>query len=165
MEFSTRVDKTVQLLTVFSIVVLVGVYFLLKTCSKFSDAGQSFYFGFMVVALATPYLFAPRRFVIDSYGIEINRLIGTLRIPWNSVIEVKRYGRISRTKDIRCIFGSSGLYGYFGLFWVKGLGWVNAYLTSLDDCVLIVAERKKYLLSPSLVDEFLSTAHSFKSTG
>lgn len=160
MEFEPQTERQTQILTTIAVLFLVVLYFVVMIREEITPAGRSVYLAFVVLIIGVPYLFAPRRFIVDTNGIEIKRLIGSVMISWDSVREVRLYRKLSITRDIRNFFGSQGLYGYFGLYLLKGEGKVHAYLTSLTDCVLVVAEKKKYLLSPYPTDEFLRTVNS-----
>lgn len=161
MEFEAKLDRHVQMLTVLSIVILGGIYLFMMVNSRCISGGKNLYFLFLILALLLPYIFAPRKFIVNSDGIGIKRIAGTVLIPWGSIKSVKRHKNISFGKGVITIFGSQGLYGYFGLFRIKNIGKVYAYLTSIKDCVLIETKSKKYLLSPYPVDEFLYTIQSF----
>lgn len=96
--------------------------------------------------IMVPYLFAPRAFSITSKGILIKRLIGGILIPFDDVLSVRRVkvGLGAR------LFGSGGLYGYYGLFYVSGLGRVWMYATDKDKLLLIKTRKgKNYIVSPS----------------
>lgn len=71
-----------------------------------------------VIALA--YAFSPRSFEISDGAFRVKRLIGDVTFPLTSL----RFVRDATPADFwGCVrlWGSGGLFGYYGLFWSKAL--------------------------------------------
>lgn len=110
--------------------------------------------GFIVILvciLVLPFLWAPRGYAVESNDVVIKRLIGEMRIA--AADQPRRWNWTWR--GIR-LWGSGGLYGYFGYFAFKGIGRVHMYATNRHNLVVIKDERsEKHLLSPDQPERFI----------
>ena len=101
--------------------------------------------------LALPFLWAPRGYAIRGDGILVKRAIGDAKI-----IVAEPPQRWSWTWWGIRLFGSGGLYGYYGYFAFRGLGKVLMYATNRHKLVLIRDDRgRRYLISPDNPQEFI----------
>ncbi|MEM2921967.1 MAG: PH domain-containing protein, partial [Candidatus Bathyarchaeia archaeon] len=105
------------------------------------------YLGVLIV----PYLWAPRGYSVSDRAVVVKRVIGGLEI--HPIGEPERWGWT--WWGIR-LFGSGGMYGYFGLFSFKGLGRVWMHATNRHNLVLIKTRGgKEALISPRDPDSFI----------
>jgi len=98
-----------------------------------------------------PILWVPQGFSIYDNTVIIRRIIG------NKSIKVKGTPEywVSISKGVR-LFGSGGLYGYYGLFWFKGMGRVWVYATRRKNLISITDDSgKKCIISPDNPDKFI----------
>jgi hypothetical protein len=110
--------------------------------------------GLLIAFFAFAY--SPRAYVVSDRAIEVERLIGNVQAPLEDVRESRRIN----TEDLRgCIrlWGSGGLFGYYGLFRTTRLGRCTWYVTNRKNVVVIIAQSKTTLYSPDDVDGFLET--------
>ena len=73
------------------------------------------------VIVVGAYAWSPRGYAVAERSITVNRLIGNVRIPLDSIREL----RAATADDFRgCLrlFGNGGLFGYYGLFRTSKLG-------------------------------------------
>jgi len=161
MEFNAKLDRSTQALTIFVIIVVVGVFFFIEKSNEVSSFIQNIYFAIAAAGLGLPYLLAPRKYYVDSSAVLVKRILGSVSIPVSAIEEIELYRDFGRRKLAVNIFGSSGFFGHFGLFWIKGVGVARVYLSSTKDCVRIRCGNKNYLLSPYPVEQFLETLSSF----
>jgi hypothetical protein len=108
--------------------------------------------GLACVLLA--YAWSPRGYVVAERAITIRRLIGDARVPLERVREARR----ASAGDLRgCIrlWGSGGLFGYYGLFRTGALGKSTWYVTHRSRAVVVATHSKTALFSPDDVDGFL----------
>ena len=109
--------------------------------------------------LFLPYLWSPRGYGISDRGVVVKRLIGNLIIENSG--EPKRW---QWTWWGLRLFGSGGLYGYFGLFALKGIGRVWMHATNRHNLVIIEDVRgREYLPSPDEPDKFIQQARALLS--
>ena len=101
--------------------------------------------------LGSLYLWAPRAYTVTDNKIVVKRLIGDLQITAAQKPERWRW----TWWGIR-LFGSGGLYGYYGYFSFRGLGRVCMHATNRNNLVLVKDEKgRRFLLSPSEPDKFI----------
>ena len=111
---------------------------------------------FSLLVLILAFAYSPRGYVISDRAIAVKRLIGDVVVPMENVREARR----SDAGDLRgCIrlWGSGGLFGYYGLFTTTRLGRCTWYVTDRKNIVVIATESKTTLYSPDDVDAFLET--------
>ena len=101
--------------------------------------------------LIIPLLWAPQRYLVKDNLVTVQRRVGNVRIAVSREPE-----RWKWTWWGLRLFGSGGLYGYFGYFYMKQIGSVRMYATNRHCMVLLVDEKgKKILVSPNEVDRFI----------
>jgi F0F1-type ATP synthase membrane subunit c/vacuolar-type H+-ATPase subunit K len=96
---------------------------------------------------------APRRYVIQSPDLVVQRWAGTVVIPLSSirVVEPLPAERVSRS--LRTL-GSAGFFGYYGRFRNRALGDYRLYATRSGGYVLVEADRP-YVLTPDAPARFI----------
>ncbi len=107
----------------------------------------------LVVLLS--YAYSPRGYALSEGSIIVNRLIGGVRIPLEQVREARR----TTSDDLRgCIrlWGSGGMFGYYGLFRTSKLKNCWWYVTDRRNTVVLITDAKTTLFSPDDVDGFLT---------
>jgi Bacterial PH domain len=103
---------------------------------------------------AVGFAYSPREYVVSSSSITVKRLVGDVRIP----LEGMREARATTKDDLRgCIrlWGSGGLFGYYGLFRTRTLGICTWYVTNRSHAVMVKTAAKTVLFSPDDKDGFL----------
>ncbi len=110
--------------------------------------------GIMVLfacALLMPLLWAPQGYTVKGNLVTVKRRIGEAEISVAKTPERWRW-----TWWGMRLFGSGGLYGYFGHFTFRGIGRVRMYATNRHSLVLLVDERgNKTLVSPNEPERFI----------
>jgi hypothetical protein len=105
----------------------------------------------LTLILASPFLWAPRGYVLHGNLVVVRRPIGEAEIAL-----AQPASRWKWTWWGLRLFGSGGMYGYFGLFTFRGLGTVRMYATHRHKLVLVTdVNGKKNLLSPDDPEEFV----------
>lgn len=153
MDFEARKDFAVKAITlIFNLSSLIPLAFYLYSPEKHLTPLLVFFI--MAAASALTWLFSPLSYQITEKKLKILRPFKNVEIDLSRITEIKRTDRESLKGTIR-LFGSGGLYGFFGLFYKKGLGKFYAYCTNSSDLVLIKAGRL-FLISPSQTETFIS---------
>jgi hypothetical protein len=105
----------------------------------------------LACVLVLPFLWAPRSYVVEANHVVVKRLIGETRI---TVADEPR--RWNWTWQGIRLWGSGGLYGYFGHFAFRGIGRVHMHATNRHNFVLIRDERsQKHVVSPDQPEKFI----------
>jgi hypothetical protein len=115
---------------------------------------NTFIGGLTLLIVFFAFAYSPKAYVVSGRAIEVERLIGNVQVPLEDVRETRRIN----TGDLRgCIrlWGSGGLFGYYGLFRTTRLGRCTWYVTNRKNVVVIIAQLKTTLYSPDDVDGFL----------
>ena len=101
--------------------------------------------------LGSLYLWAPRAYTVTDNKIIVKRLIGDFQITAAQKPERWRW----TWWGIR-LFGSGGLYGYYGFFSFRDLGRVCMHATNRNNLVLVKDKKgRRFLLSPSEPGKFI----------
>ncbi|MGD0682376.1 MAG: PH domain-containing protein [Terracidiphilus sp.] len=112
--------------------------------------------------LALAYLYSPQSYELSDGAILIKRLIGAVRLPLDSIREL-RTGNTDDFKGCIRLWASGGLFGYFGLFRTSKLGKCKWYMTNRRNSVIIVASAMTAVISPDNVSGFLAAVRSLVS--
>ncbi len=107
------------------------------------------------VFLFLAYAYSPQRYSVLDRAIVIERLIGNVRIPLDALSEVRAAAPDDIRGNIR-LFGSGGLFGYYGLFRNSKLGKSSWYVTNRGKIVVVVTQNKTALFSPDDPEGFVS---------
>ncbi len=100
-----------------------------------------------VALLVLAYAWSPRGYAIFDRMIIVKRLAGNIRIPVDSVREVRLATNDDFTGCIR-VWGSGGLFGYYGTFRTTKLGNSKWYVTDRGKAVIVSTSEKTIVLSP-----------------
>ena len=144
--FSATYDRTTRILSA-----IVGLGLLVAALAS----RNRFVASVSAVVAVLAYAFSPRGYVIADRTIIVKRLIGNVRIP----LENLRESRASTPADVTgCIrlWGSGGMFGYYGLFRTTKLGKSTWYVTRRDKMIVVVTDSKTTLYSPDDTAGFLA---------
>lgn len=89
----------------------------------------------------------PQYFFLENKHVGIKRFFKSIEIPVGKIIETRQIGKDELSGSIR-LFGSGGLFGYFGRFSNKKLGTYFLYAGNLKNLLLIKTDNKVYVISP-----------------
>jgi hypothetical protein len=145
-EFSVSYDRTTSIISVVCcallLLVAVAIQSVLAGCVSL-----------LIVALA--YAYSPRGYTLSARSLIVRRRIGSVSLSLEGVREARR----TTGDDLRgCIrlWGSGGLFGYYGLFRTTKLGKCWWYVTNRRNAVVVITGRKTTVFSPDDVDGFLA---------
>jgi hypothetical protein len=147
MPFSASYDRTTMIL---SAVVCLGLLAVIFAVHSVMLACLSLF------VMLVGYAYSPRSYVLEGRSVLVTRLAGTARIALDDV----REARCATPDDFRgCIrlWGSGGLFGYYGLFSTAKLGKSTWYITNRKNAVVLITAAKTVLLSPDDPNGFLAT--------
>lgn len=148
--FATSYDQTTKILSA-ALAVLFAALFI-ATKSVFVGIP-----GLCILALA--YLYSPRSYQVSDRSIRIKRLVGTVCLSIDSIRELRAGTAEDFRKCIR-LWGSGGLFGYYGWFRTAKLGKCKWYVTNRSKAVVVVADELTVVLSPDDVAGFLNAVRS-----
>ena len=124
--------------------------------ASLAAASQSLWMACLVfVIVGLGWAYSPRGYVVSEESIRVKRLIGPATLPLAGVREVRRAGSEDFRGSIR-LFGSGGLFGYYGLFSTSRLGKSYWYVTDRSKAVVVVTAAKTAVFSPDDVEGFIA---------
>ena len=109
-----------------------------------------------LLIILVAYSYSPRGYILEGRSLVVQRLAGQVRIPLDEVREVRRITPDDLRGCLR-LWGSGGLFGYYGLFSSSQLGRFTQYATSRKNSVLLITGTKRFVVSPDDVDAFLAS--------
>lgn len=115
-----------------------------------------------LLVLAIGFAWSPRGYAVEGQAIVVQRLAGTVRIPLADVREARRAGSDDLRGCMR-LWGSGGLFGYYGLFSTSKLGKSTWYVTDRSKIVVVITGSKTVLFSPDDADGFVQTVRAAAS--
>jgi uncharacterized protein YjlB len=148
MQFRASYDTTTK-------VISAAVFILFLTAA--ADTRSLLVEGVFALLFLAAYAWSPTGYEIADGDVVIRRLIGNVRIPVSGIREVRIAARDDLSGNMR-LFGSGGLFGYYGLFRNSKLGNTNWYVTDRGHSVVLVGDSGTALVSPDDVAGFVAAA-------
>ncbi len=148
-KFSTLpLDRMACFSTISSFAILWGITLYIGLYSPMSKG----YFWPAIVWLAffAAYLWQARFYTLQEDRVVVHRFIGNIVIPLNKIETVQIVEKLPISLRL---FGSGGLFGYFGIFQLEQGGRIRLYATRSAGLVVIKAD-KVYAISPNNSAEF-----------
>jgi len=148
-EFSASYDKLTKVVStiVCALVMLIPIEFHTAPLGPLVA-------GLGLFALVLAYAYSPRGYRVAERAVTVRRLIGDARIPLEDLREVRTGSADDFTGCIR-LWGSGGLFGYYGVFRTSKLGKCTWYVTNRSKRVVVVTGTKTVVLSPDAPDRFV----------
>jgi hypothetical protein len=146
MTFSASYDRNTKII---SAIVCLGLLAVIVAVHNFVLTSLSLLVIFLCFA------YSPRGYLFAGRSILVKRLAGTARVPLDELREARRATPDDFRGGIR-LWGSGGLFGYYGLFSTTKLGKSTWYVTNRSNSVVVVTAAKTVLFSPDGAEEFLA---------
>jgi hypothetical protein len=144
MKFSASLDRTTKIISACVIALPVVIFVFVQT--------PAILFLSILIGILG-YAWSPLGYEVSGDAIIVKRLIGKVVLPQNGVREA-RACTADDLKGAMRIFGSGGLFGYYGTFRTSRLGTCTWYVTNRQHMV-VVAGQGTWLFSPDEVGGFL----------
>jgi hypothetical protein len=112
-----------------------------------------------LLILFAGYAWSPRGYTVHAHLIVVHRLIGNAPFPLAGLREARSAAKEDFSGTIR-LFGSGGLFGYYGVFSRGNLGRASWYLTNRRSAVVVVTDAKTALCSPDDREAFLAAVRT-----
>ncbi len=148
-------SKSVKIITTVSLILIIGAG-LLTIFSPTEAPKEAWEYAIgitLLLIVPITFLFSPVCLENDGEHIIIHKVVGRKRIKIEDIAATSIYER--NRGNIR-VFGSGGLFGYFGRFHNRKHGHYTAYAGDLDQAFYITTKSNKtYLVSCNNRDEFI----------
>ena len=152
-KFKSPYDNLVKFITWGTIVILAAALIVLAVAELIPDWFKISMLAFSVILIYLTYAYSPLGYEITPDYLIINRKLKPVMIALDKIREVKIDPQAASLKCLR-LFGSGGLFGFFGTFYSGRLKVHKRYITSRKNSVLIVAD-KNYVISPEKPELFV----------
>ena len=139
LEFDLTTKIISALVIAIPFVMIIAQYSIIKENNEILSLTSIFLFITYFVA----WMLHPTSYEITNEKLVIHRPVRAIKI---SLASIKNIERTEPGYSMR-LFGSGGLFGYYGLFSSNKLGRHHRYTGNNKNLVLISTEKKKYLLS------------------
>ncbi len=152
-KFKAPFDALVKVITWGTIILLtcmIILFLFIKAIPSWFPMLMLIFFG---VVVYLTYAYSPLGFEIKTNCVVIVRKIKPVLIGLDKIKEVKVDLSAASLMCLR-LFGSGGLFGFFGTFYSRQLKVHKRYVTCRKNSVLIVAD-KKYVITPDKPDLFV----------
>jgi Bacterial PH domain len=162
--FKAKLSKLSLAITVIVNAILLVVLFRIAVLKDYSQPEIYRYIAALgiIIALVLPHLIHPVSYTISPDGITINKILFSSSISIGDITEIKKVNYSDLFITIR-LFGSGGLWGYFGIFYSTVYGKLNMQASNMQEMILIsTTENKKYIISPENQQEFIDVLHGVK---
>lgn len=152
-QFKSPYDGLVKFITWGTISILVAVSILILIPEQIPFWFKIAMLAFFGILIYLTYAYSPLGYEIRHDSVIIKRIINPVIIKFHKIQEVKIDPQASTLWCLR-LFGSGGLFGFFGTFYSGRLKVHKRYITSRKNSVLVVAD-KNYVISPEKPDLFV----------
>lgn len=150
--FNTQMDNTVKMITIITHCAVIPIPLVL-----FFQAGlvlALLNLSILVTVFGLAYLFRPFQYVLDEKKLTIHKLIAPKKID---LINIQSISTIDyKELSVRWrLWGSGGLWGWFGIFVSAEYGNINLQITEKNNLILIITKDNKFIvLSPTKPIDF-----------
>jgi hypothetical protein len=144
--FSASYDSTAKIVSGIVIVLFAGIAI---------ATGSILAAGLGAILIVFTYGCSPRSYSIQDRTIVVKRLIGNVRIALDGLCELRPATRDDLRGCIR-LWGSGGLFGWYGLFRTSKLGKCTWYVTNRSNAVVAVTGGKTVVFSPDDTAGFMA---------
>jgi hypothetical protein len=138
MQFRASYDSTTKLISAAVFIMFLGIAV---------DTSSLIVEGIFALLFLAAYAWSPTGYEIVGGDVVIKRLIGNVRIPISGIRDVRLATRDDLSGSMR-LFGSGGLFGYYGLFRNSTLGTSNWYVTDRSHAVMLAGDSGTAIVSP-----------------
>jgi hypothetical protein len=128
--------------------VLFGLGIYMRSAAYFLPA------ALLIIVVVISWGFHPVKYQVLPGRLEIERPLGAIKIASHDIESIQRVTMNDLGLVIR-LFGSGGLFGYFGAFTSRKLGRFKMWCTNRNNLVLITTNYSKLVVSPDEPDDFI----------
>lgn len=145
--FGTRMDNTVKIITTIVHFGIIPIPFFLYAQSGLNDT--LILLLILSFTFLLTYLTRPFEYVVDEEQITIRKNILAKKIPLNQIASITTVEYKELKVRLR-LWGSGGLWGWYGIFLSAEYGKLNLQITEKSNLLLITTKDDKYIvLSPT----------------
>ena len=142
-------NKLAKIMTLITVILLLGTVSYLSYEMFYGNPLHNILYicliSIVLGAIIVSFIFAPKAIVVTGNELIIHKTIGHKTIKLNDILTIELYNGSSN--DIR-LFGSGGLFGFYGIFRNSEKGNYTAYVGDFSTAFYItLTAGKTYLVS------------------
>ncbi|MBO9570901.1 MAG: PH domain-containing protein [Chitinophagaceae bacterium] len=146
--YKTSLDRTAKAITAITLLLLAFIsyrnWFVSSVPVWLKIVITLSFLAIVIIA----WIYAPQNYLIENETLVINRAVGRVYIPLNGIVGIREVNKKELGTLIR-LWGSGGLFGYYGKFRSTRMGKLTLYTTRRSNLVLLTTDSgEKILLSP-----------------
>lgn len=162
--FETQLDNTVKIITVLVHLLVIAMLFSSMLIEGFAIE-RVLVLVLLLVAFGLAYVLRPFEYWVDEEYITIHKNILPKKIAIADITSIESIAFADLKIRIR-LFGSGGLWGWYGIFWSAKYKTIHLFCTEKKNNVLICTKSNKYyVLSPKESIAFGQKIQAIKSRG
>lgn len=150
--FTTQMDNTVKIITTIVHFAILPIPIVLYFQAGIELALLNVLI--LGVLFSLTYVLRPYQYALDEEGITINKKVLPKTIPYSNIASIETIAYKELKVRLR-LWGSGGLWGWFGIFLSTEYGKLNMQITEKNNLLLITTKDEKYIVvSPTEVIAF-----------
>jgi hypothetical protein len=162
MVFKNPLDNFTKILSALVFLIPLGIFFFVNISEGF-ELTSLIVFIIILPIFAITWALHPQDYTVNEQGISIKRPYKSILIAANDIKSIEALTPADLKYSMR-LFGSGGFFGYFGLFANQKLGRYHIYAGNRVNPVLILTEKKKYVLTPTDPEGFIAAVKGLNQT-
>lgn len=151
--------KPLRWMSVFSVALLMGIFIALWALDK--SPGSRFALLLLPGILVVTALFVIREYTLEPTELLVRRLLWTTRLPLAGLKSAVFQPQAMRG-SIR-LFGNGGMFSFTGWYRNRALGIYRAFVTDLNQTVVLKFEKRTIILSPENPERFVAEITNHQS--
>lgn len=155
--FKAPWGKTLRWMSAFSVVLLLGIFITIWVVDK--SPASRFALLLLPALLIGTALFVIREYTIEPRELLIRRLLWTTRLPLVGLKSAAFQPKVMRG-SLR-LFGNGGMFSFTGWYRNRALGLYRAFVTDLNQTVILRFEKKTVVISPENPERFAAEIGAF----
>jgi hypothetical protein len=155
--FNAKLSKFSLILTIAFNIGLLIILFTIKESTHY----RLLIMFVTIFILVITHLLHPVSYTIVPNAIKINRLVLPITIQTIDIIHIEKITASDLAITIK-LFGSGGVWGYFGTYHSKVHGKLTMMASDMQQLILITTATTKYVISPENTLAFLEAYNNRK---
>lgn len=155
--FKAPWGKTLRWMSAFSVVLIVTICIVIRVADKSPASWLALWLP--PVLLGGTALFLIREYTIEPRELLIRRLLWTTRLPLAGLKSAVFHPK-AMSGSIR-LLGNGGMFSFTGWYRNRALGLYRAFVTDLNQTVILRFEKKTIVVSPENPERFAAEINAF----
>ncbi len=148
MEYRATLDKPAKIITIVCFLLFGFVIYTNSALSRVPVWASALFTLVLFASFIGGFLYAPSKYLVKNGSLVIVRPINRIVIPLSDIREARIVSSDELGTLIR-LWGSGGLFGYYGYFRSTRMGRMTLYTTRINNRILVTTvDDERLLISP-----------------